>query len=40
MVALEVSRRAGKSSDELAELFGLDAKQSVLVHKDDLVLLL
>ncbi|NRA34390.1 MAG: glutamate 5-kinase [Polyangiaceae bacterium] len=40
MGALEVSRRAGKSSDELAELFGLDAKQSVLVHKDDLVLLL
>lgn len=36
--ALDVSRAAGKQQGELALLFGGDAKELVVVHKDDLVL--
>jgi len=36
--ALDVSRAAGKQAAELELLFGGDAKELVIVHKDDLVL--
>jgi glutamate 5-kinase len=36
--ALDVSRAAGKQQEELSLLFGGNAKELVIVHKDDLVL--
>jgi hypothetical protein len=36
--ALDVSRAAGKAATELEVAFGGDAKELVVVHKDDFVL--